>query len=172
MKIKNRLFLLGAAMAVMSSSAFAATNGTQTFTANVTANTCTIDDVNHTFNVSVEKGSISALQVLDHHDFKVSGCPASVNNVNVVFTYDSVGGAFPYIYLKNHGTASDKAQFQINTDGAEKNVYRPGVSKSFPVTGGTGVVPVYLTVNGSGYSNDGVTSGTVDMNASITFDFA
>ncbi|MCT7140309.1 hypothetical protein [Salmonella enterica] len=37
MKIKNRLFLLGAAMAVMSSSAFADTAGTQTFTANVTA---------------------------------------------------------------------------------------------------------------------------------------
>ncbi|MCT7184756.1 hypothetical protein [Salmonella enterica] len=34
MKIKNRLFLLGAAMAVMSSSAFADTVGTQTFTAN------------------------------------------------------------------------------------------------------------------------------------------
>ncbi|ELW6661204.1 type 1 fimbrial protein [Salmonella enterica] len=73
MKIKNRLFLLGAAMAVMSSSAFADTTGTQTFTASVTANTCTIDDVNHTFNVSVERGSIGALQVLDHHDFNVSG---------------------------------------------------------------------------------------------------
>ncbi|SUF49679.1 P pilus assembly protein, pilin FimA [Salmonella enterica] len=172
MKIKNRLFLLGAAMAVMSSSAFADTTGTQTFTANVTANTCTIDDVNHTFNVLVERRSISTLQILDHHDFNVSGCPASVNNVNVVFAYDSNGGADPYIYLKNHGTASGKAQFQINADGTEKKVYKPGVSKSFPVTGGAGKVPVYLTVNGSGYSNAGVTSGTVDMSASITFDFS
>ncbi|ECC9580919.1 hypothetical protein DTG57_24485, partial [Salmonella enterica subsp. houtenae] len=137
-----------------------------------TANTCTIDDVNHTFNVLVERRSISTLQILDHHDFNVSGCPASVNNVNVVFAYDSNGGADPYIYLKNHGTASGKAQFQINADGTEKKVYKPGVSKSFPVTGGAGKVPVYLTVNGSGYSNAGVTSGTVDMSASITFDFS
>ncbi|EOF5167451.1 hypothetical protein ACK1XF_004839, partial [Salmonella enterica] len=161
------------AMAVMSSSAFADTTGTQTFTANVTANTCTIDDVNHAFSVSVERQSIADFQVLDHHDFKVSGCSASVSNVNVVFDYESTGNTTgPYIYLKNHGTASEKAQFQINADGTSKTVYAPKVSKSFPVTAGAGVVPVYLTVNGSGLSNNGVTSGTVDMSASITFDFS
>ncbi|EDJ3201365.1 hypothetical protein CEH73_25580 [Salmonella enterica subsp. enterica serovar Poona] len=79
--MKNRLFLLGAAMAVMSSSAFADMMGTQTFTANVSANTCVINNLNQVIDVGTVLKNDPALKNVSERAvavFKVTGCDASV----------------------------------------------------------------------------------------------
>ncbi|WP_205007999.1 hypothetical protein, partial [Salmonella enterica] len=66
-----------------SSSAFADTTGTQTFTANVTANTCTITGLNQTIDLGTVNTTAISTDLVKFTDYSVSvaGCPDSVSNL-------------------------------------------------------------------------------------------
>ncbi|ELP0639777.1 type 1 fimbrial protein [Salmonella enterica] len=178
MKIKNRLFLLGAAMAVMSSSAFADTTGAQTFTANVTANTCTIDNLNRV----VDLGTVHYSDLVDggagahyrsgigvNEIFKVTNCPNALTKVRVVPTFN-VGPGDDMV--KNMGTVSNMyIWFNKAIDGtvpAAASVWHSGKAKEFNLTAGGVDVPVNGVLLRA--TNDKIL-GTLDFQMTFAFDF-
>ncbi|EFS5969508.1 type 1 fimbrial protein, partial [Salmonella enterica] len=169
MKIKNCLFLLGTAMAVMSSSAFADTTGTQTFTANVTANTCTIANLNQAVDlgnvlkadyVGLGNWHAPANPSLVSVNFDVTGCGNNITTVNVTpaFTAES------YIrFVKNTGTAAGIAfdtGKKSDADYDEKRIWENGKTKSFTLTNGGVQVPVIGALSKNAQA---VTAGTLDF---------
>ncbi|EHK0724258.1 hypothetical protein J3Y92_004992, partial [Salmonella enterica] len=163
------------AMAVMSSSAFADTTGTQTFTANITANTCTVDDLNKT----VDLGSVLSSDFVDGFSgkvsnkfidtgFQVTGCPATITTVKVTSTFASAAG---HGFVDNNGTFN--AVFATNID-AKNSIdnnqkWIPGTEKSFTVTNGDASVPVQGKIFAQ---QSDLTAGTLNYAMSFTFDFA
>ncbi|ECC4463806.1 type 1 fimbrial protein, partial [Salmonella enterica] len=178
MKIKNCLFLLGTAMAVMSSSAFADTMGTQTFTANITANTCTVDNLNKT----VDLGTIHLSDLVNHQGsghytkgigvneiFKVTNCPNALTKVQVVPTFNAGLGDD---MVKNTGTASNMyIWFNKTFDGtapAAANVWHNGKAREFNLTAGGADIPVNgLLLHATNDKN----LGTLDFQMTFAFDF-
>ncbi|EBN7715305.1 type 1 fimbrial protein, partial [Salmonella enterica] len=152
MKSVKHLFLLGTAMAVMSSSAFADTTGTQTFTANVTANTCTIANLNQVVNLGdVNKTEFKGITGSLYHfalghgvntTFEVTGCPATITTVEAtpMFTGNDM-------YVKNAGTSTTAVIHLGRTpDGTQltrEESWYTGVKKSFAVSNaGAASLPV------------------------------
>ncbi|EGZ4409911.1 hypothetical protein ACS34_005076 [Salmonella enterica subsp. enterica serovar Poona] len=165
-------------MAVMSSSAFADTTGTQTFTANIVANTCTVDNLNKI----VDLGSVLSSDFTDAFDkkvsnrfidtgFQITGCPAAITTVKVTSTFASASG---YGFVDNNGTFN--AVFATNITAANtvdrSQRWMPGEEKTFTVTNGGASVPVqgklFTDQNGGGSSS----TGTLNYAMSFTFDFA
>ncbi|EJP8365238.1 type 1 fimbrial protein, partial [Salmonella enterica] len=152
MKNTKRLFLLGAVMAVMSSSAFADTTGTQTFTANIVANTCTIANLQQNVDLgSVLSSDFTAAfgQKVSNRfidtSFQVAGCPATITTVKVTPTFVSPSsGTATYGFVKNTGTFN--AVFATNVTSAngtdDKQKWVSGKEKTFTVTNGGASVPV------------------------------
>ncbi|EIR4568082.1 type 1 fimbrial protein [Salmonella enterica] len=179
MKIKNRLFLLGAAMAVMSSSAFADTVGTQTFTANVSANTCVIDNLNKTvdlgevnlasFGIAIGTGWHVAPGIGVNETFKVANCPNTLTKVSVVPSF-AVGVGDDMV--KNTGTASNMViwfnKHIDSTTPAPAEVWKNGESKEFELVAGGGDIPVNGILLQS--TNDRI-PGTMNFQMSFAFDF-
>ncbi|EEA1794002.1 hypothetical protein C9588_24515 [Salmonella enterica subsp. enterica serovar Muenchen] len=182
MKIKNCLFLLGTAMAVMSSSAFADTTGTQTFTANVAANTCTVDNLNKTVDLgsvlssdfTAAFGSKVSNKFIDT-GFQITGCPATITTVKVTPTFVSPSADVgKYGFVKNTGTFN--AVFATNITSAnsidDNQKWISGTEKSFTVTNGDASVPVRGKVF-TGQNDGGSSSaGTLNYAMSFTFDFS
>ncbi|EBJ9224306.1 type 1 fimbrial protein [Salmonella enterica] len=180
MKIKNRLFLLGTAMAVMSSSAFADMMGTQTFTANVTANTCTIANLQQAVDLgnvlkadyaSVGNWNVPANVSLVSVNFDVTGCGNNVTKVEVTPTFNAESGS-PYVrFVKNSGTAAgiafDTAK-KSNSDYDSNRVWENGKTRTFTLTNGAVQVPVIGTLS---KSDKAVTAGTLDFQMTFAFDF-
>ncbi|EAQ7001203.1 type 1 fimbrial protein [Salmonella enterica] len=180
MKIKNCLFLLGAAMAVMSSSAFADTVGTQTFTANVTADTCTIANLNQAVDLgdvlSAEYAGLADWNVpanvsLVSVNFDVTGCGNNVTKVKVTPTFNAEPGSVYARFVKNEGTAAgfafDTAKLS-NTNFDQKRVWENGKTKTFTLTNGAVQVPVTGVLS---KSDEAVTAGTLDFQMTFAFDF-
>ncbi|EKH6038264.1 type 1 fimbrial protein [Salmonella enterica] len=178
MKIKNYLFLLGTAMAVMSSSAFADTTGTQTFTANVTANTCTIANLNQVVNLgNINKTEFTDIKGSLYHfalghgvntTFEVTGCPATITTVEAtpMFTGKET-------YVKNAGTSTTAViHLGRSPDGTQltsEDSWNTGVKKSFAVSNaGAASLPVkgILTT-----LTDAPVAGTLQFNVTFAFDF-
>ncbi|EKA2581912.1 type 1 fimbrial protein, partial [Salmonella enterica] len=172
MKSVKHLFLLGTAMAVMSSSAFADTTGTQTFTANVTANTCTIANLNQAVDLgNVQKADyagvgnwhVPANPSLVSVNFDVTGCGNSVTEVNVTPTFTAESG-LPYVrFVKNAGTAAGIAfdtGKKNETDYDSDRIWENGKTKSFTLTNGEVQVPVIGTLS---KNDQAVTAGTLDF---------
>ncbi|HBJ6378808.1 TPA: hypothetical protein LC260_004917 [Salmonella enterica subsp. enterica serovar Eastbourne] len=180
MKIKNRLFLLGAAMAVMSSSAFAATTGTQTFTANVTADTCTIANLNQAFDVgSLLKSDSELKNGKKYHQayFDITGCDASVTKVVMTPTFDQISKAESYGYAQNKGTATVDAVWSQDTPGAtNENTAHPtylmsGKKVTVPLANGGAQVIVGFSMNASSHDSSRVKTGTLNYPLALAFDF-
>ncbi|EBS9007117.1 hypothetical protein CF455_24665 [Salmonella enterica] len=179
MKSVKHLFLLGTAMAVMSSSAFADTTGMQTFTANVTANTCTIDNLNKTvdlgeigfasFGTAIGSGWHVAPGYGVNETFKVTNCPSTLTKVSVVPTFATGVGSD---MVKNAGTASNMVIWfnkRIdNTSPASAEVWKNGESKEFELVAGGGDIPVNGILLQS--TNDKI-PGTLDFQMTFAFDF-
>ncbi|EJZ1562465.1 type 1 fimbrial protein [Salmonella enterica] len=179
MKIKNRLFLLGAAMAVMSSSAFADTNGTQTFTANVTADTCTIVNLNQTFDLgSVLKADIGDANSakgkppIMNYSLKATGCPASFKKMTAQLSFP--GMTANYGVVPNTGTAKNASLFFLvgagttGTNLVGNNQLKPTSVVSTDLTGGAGELKLKGLLYDSGSS---VSDGTLSYSGTITVDF-
>lgn len=174
MKIKNRLFLLGAAMAVMSSSAFADTTGTQTFTANVTADTCVVSGLDTTlFTGDVLKSTIKSQKTWGvvgevHHSLNISNCPQSFTKASITPTYTN-GKQGDDIHL-DHDLGVNAYMAVPGTKGTllTPNVWNAGVKKEFTLTnGGYQVdVPVFLLKNG--YT---ITTGSFSGSVLFAVDF-
>ncbi|EHM8868972.1 type 1 fimbrial protein [Salmonella enterica] len=174
MKSVKHLFLLGTAMAVMSSSAFADTTGTQTFTANVTANTCVVSGL----NITLPMGNILASTLKStktwgvvgekHHSFNVSNCPQNITKVDVTPTY--VLGAQKDDIKLDHDLGVNAYLALPGTKGAltGPNVWGTGVKKEFTLTnGGYQIdIPVFLLRNGSA-----ITDGSFSGDSLFTIDF-
>ncbi|EDB2574898.1 type 1 fimbrial protein [Salmonella enterica] len=171
MKIKNRLFLLGAAMAVMSSSAFADTMGTQTFTANVTADTCTIANLNQVQDLGnllkshFTTAPWSASSVYKDK-FNVTNCPTTLTKVKVVPTY-TANKQYAWV-VENAGTAKGlHLNTQTTTSGLGK--WENGKEKEFTLNNGDAVIPVDFKIERN--NNNTVTDGTLDFQMTFAFDF-
>ncbi|EJX2286689.1 hypothetical protein ODX25_004940 [Salmonella enterica] len=180
MKIKNRLFLLGAAMAVMSSSAFADTTGTQTFTATVTADTCTIANLNQTFDVgSILKADTDLKNGKKYHQayFDITGCDASVTKAVMIPTFDQVKGSETWGFALNKGTAVVDASWTQDTPGAtNENTAHPenlmsGKKVAVPLVNGGAQFIVGFNLNASAHDSSKVKVGTLDYPLTLTFDF-
>ncbi|EJB9105689.1 type 1 fimbrial protein [Salmonella enterica] len=181
MKSVKHLFLLGTAMAVMSSSAFADTTGTQTFTANVTANTCTIANLNQAVDLgNVMKADYAGLAnwntpakpPLVSVNFDVTGCGNNVTKVNVTPTFTAESASSTYSrFVKNTGTAAgiafDTAK-KANTDYDSNRIWQNGKTKTFTLTNGGVQVPVIGTLS---KNSQAVTAGTLDFRMTFAFDF-
>ncbi|EBP4106311.1 hypothetical protein Z708_25200 [Salmonella enterica subsp. enterica] len=165
-------------MAVMSSSAFADTTGTQTFTANVTADTCTIANLNQAVDLgNVLRADYAGLGAwnapanvaLVSVNFDVTGCGNNITTVNVTptFTAESTLARF----VKNAGTAAgiafDTAKLS-NTDFDKNRGWENGVTKAFTLTNGAVQVPVVGVLSKNGQA---VTAGTLDFQMTFAFDF-
>ncbi|EBA6266164.1 type 1 fimbrial protein [Salmonella enterica] len=182
MKSVKHLFLLGTAMAVMSSSAFADITGTQTFTANVTANTCTIANLQQHVDLgNVQKAIFAGFpiwrapnQTPVEVNFDVTGCGNNVTEVNVTPTFN--GDARVARMVVNTGTAKnivfDTAKLH-DTDYSVDRQWISGTTKKFTLTNGAVRVPVtgVLSVGGDG-DGDTITTGTLDFQMTFAFDFA
>ncbi|EBG7335600.1 type 1 fimbrial protein [Salmonella enterica] len=174
MKIKNCLFLLGTAMAVMSSSAFADTTGTQTFTANITANTCVVSGL----DITLPMGDVLASTLKStktwgvvgekHHSFNVSNCPQNITKVDVTPTY--VLGAQGDNIKLDHDLGVSAYLAIPGTKGAlsGSDVWNTGVKKEFTLTnGGYQIdIPVFLLRN-----TTAITGGSFSGDSSFTIDF-
>lgn len=177
MKIKNRLFLLGAAMAVMSSSAFADTTGTQTFTANVTADTCTIANLQQAVDLgNVLKADYTSLDnwaaptpaPLVSVNFDVTGCGNNITKVNVTPTFAAESLSR---FVKNSGTAAGMAfdtAKKTNIDFDGKRAWESGKTRTFTLTNGAVQVPVIGVLS---KADKAVTAGTLDFQMTFAFDF-
>ncbi|EIU7680200.1 fimbrial protein [Salmonella enterica] len=172
MKNTKRLFLLGAAMAVMSSSAFADTTGTQTFTANIVANTCTIANLNQARDLgdllkSHFLASAWSASSVYKNEFNVTNCPTTFTKVKVVPTY-TANKQYAWV-VENAGTAKGvHLNTQTTNSGPEK--WENGKEKEFTLNNGDAVIPVNFKIERN--NNDTVTDGTLDFRMSFTFDFA
>ncbi|EDL3544302.1 hypothetical protein CRW69_26180 [Salmonella enterica subsp. enterica serovar Newport] len=180
MKNTKRLFLLGAIMAVMSSSAFAGTTGTQTFKANIVANTCTVDNLNKT----VDLGSLLNSDFANSNyggkvsnkfvdtGFSITGCPTTVTKVKVTPTFKTTS-ANPR-FVVNAGTFA--AFFATNIDNANAisaaQAWDNGSEKDFTVTNGNASIPVRGKLFTGGNPAGNASSGTLNYTMSFTFDFA
>ncbi|EIB0876278.1 type 1 fimbrial protein [Salmonella enterica] len=174
MKIKNCLFLLGAAMAVMSSSAFADTMGTQTFTANIVANTCVVSGL----DITLPMGDILASTLKSaktwgvvgekHHSFNVSNCPQNITKVDVTPTY--VLGAQKDDIKLDHDLGVNAYLALPGTTGAltGDDLWETGVKKEFTLTnGGYQIdIPVFLLRN-----KTAITDGSFSGDSLFTIDF-
>ncbi|EJB9105687.1 type 1 fimbrial protein [Salmonella enterica] len=182
MKSVKHLFLLGTAMAVMSSSAFADTTGTQTFTANVTANTCTVDNLAITKNLATyARAEIKnaghdgkALPGRFSHEFKVTNCPASVSSMAVTLTYNQLAAAPNKPIIDTTGTGKGVAlwMYQGTTGTGPKNYWNSGVTKNFSISNGSGtaalhMIPYSWFPNGDSEIVAGSFTGVVN----VSFDF-
>ncbi|ECC7613529.1 type 1 fimbrial protein [Salmonella enterica] len=180
MKIKNCLFLLGTAMAVMSSSAFADTMGTQTFTANVTADTCTIANLNQAVDLGdVLKADYAGLDnwraptnfSLVSVNFDVTGCGNNITTVNVTPTFTAEPGAYYTRFVKNAGTAAgiafDTAKIS-DGDYDGNRIWENGKTRAFTLTNGGVQVPVTGILS---KNSQAVTAGTLDFQMTFAFDF-
>lgn len=177
MKIKNRLFVLGAAMAVMSSSAFAVTTGTQTFTAKIDNSTCVITgaDITHDFGSIMKKDLLAKGDwgVIKSFDNKISvtGCPSNNTAVNVALSYAEVPGMGQYGWVNNSGTAKGLGVklVRVRQNGYG---YAPGASGyDFPLTNEAVDVPVGIDIARVARSivpDADVADGTAKFNAIFT----
>ncbi|ECC7613533.1 type 1 fimbrial protein [Salmonella enterica] len=175
MKIKNRLFLLSTVMAVMSSSAFANTTGTQTFRANITANTCVVSGLNVTLSMgnillsALESAPTWQVMAEKHHSFDISNCPQNITKVSITPTYSAGTQSNNILLNRNLGVNAYLAV--PGTSGSSlpaTSVWASGVKKEFTLTkGGYKVdIPMMLLKNGSAASN-----GSVSGSSSFTIDF-
>ncbi|EHX5124000.1 hypothetical protein K3Z18_004978 [Salmonella enterica] len=163
----------------MSSSAFAvSTTGTQTFTANIVANTCTIANLNQTVDLgNVLRADYAGLGywnapanvALVSVNFDVTGCGNNITTVNVTPTFTAEPALARFV--KNAGTAAgiafDTAKVS-NTDSDSKRIWENGVTKAFTLTNGAVQVPVVGVLS---KSNQAVTAGTLDFQMTFAFDF-
>ncbi|EDP9049313.1 type 1 fimbrial protein [Salmonella enterica subsp. enterica] len=173
MKIKNRLFLLITAMAVMSSSAFAATTATQTFTANVTAGTCTIAKLDQTFDLGLlNKAELTTKDWAIPSDgrgfvvtsFDVTGCPNATTKVKVTPSF-SPDSTYDYLVL-NKGTARG---IHFSTNYGSGKQWHNNQSREFTLTNGAVQVP--FTGSAERSKSNAVSTGTLDFQLAFTFDF-
>ncbi|EAA8990414.1 type 1 fimbrial protein [Salmonella enterica subsp. enterica serovar Oranienburg] len=180
MKIKNRLFLLGAAMAVMSSSAFADTTGTQTFTAKVTADTCTIAnlqqvvDLGNVLKADFKKNVAGSTFyfALGHGvdtTFEVTGCPTTITTVEATPTFTGHD-----TYVENTGTSTtSNIHLGRTKDGAQlpsTEFWTVGVKRNFMVNNKTGSVSIPVQGVLSSLSNTPM-EGSLQFNVTFAFDF-
>ncbi|SUF49724.1 Fimbrial subunit type 1 precursor [Salmonella enterica] len=170
MKIKNRLFLLGAAMAVMSSSAFADTTGTQTFTANVIANTCTIANLDQARDIgNLLKSQFATAwssSSVYKNEFNVTNCPTTFTKVKVVPTY-TASKQYAWV-VENAGTAKG---VHLNTQitSPDSGKWENGKEKEFTLNNGDAVIPVNFRIERN--NTDAVADGTLDFQMTFAFDF-
>ncbi|EHO1435894.1 hypothetical protein KIL68_004555 [Salmonella enterica] len=179
MKSVKHLFLLGTAMAVMSSSAFADTTGTQTFTANITADTCTVDNLNKTVDLGRILSSdftsgfgAKVSNLFIDTGFQITGCPATVTTVKVTPTF-TTGGTVEN-FVANAGTFA--AYFATNitdTNGTSSaQEWNSGHSKDFAVAAGGVSIPVKGKLYTGRSPAGNPDTGTLNYTMSFTFDFA
>ncbi|EAX8756085.1 type 1 fimbrial protein [Salmonella enterica subsp. enterica serovar Minnesota] len=179
MKIKNCLFLLGAAMAVMSSSAFADTMGTQTFTANVVANTCAISGLDastalpdYTRADLKKAGHNSALLPGNFiHTFNVTGCPASVSGMAMTVNYTQAaepqGAPVPALT----GTGKGVALWLYRT-ARGANYLRDGDTVKSTITNGAGSALIRVDPYGWFPNGDSdIVAGSFTGVINVSFDF-
>ncbi|EKJ6511504.1 type 1 fimbrial protein [Salmonella enterica] len=171
MKIKNRLFLLGTAMAVMSSSAFADVAGTQTFTANVTVDTCTIANLNQARDLgnllkSHFMASAWSASSVYKNEFNVTNCPTTFTKVKVVPTY-TANKQYAWV-VDNAGTAKG-VHLNTQTTSSGSGRWENGKEKEFTLNNGDAVIPVNFKIERN--NNDTVTDGTLDFQMTFAFDF-
>ncbi|EMH5079107.1 type 1 fimbrial protein [Salmonella enterica] len=179
MKIKNCLFLLGAAMAVMSSSAFADTTGTQTFTANVTANTCAITGLDEV--VQFPNFTRQQVKAAGHddkiigsgitHTFNVSGCPTTTTEMTMQLDYTQAAAPSNKPVPALTGAGKGVALWLYKT-ATGANYFMSGDKVTYPVTNGAASSLIRIDPYGWFPNGDSdIAAGSYSTTLNLTFDF-
>ncbi|EDR5405294.1 hypothetical protein GTL85_003888 [Salmonella enterica] len=159
-------------MAVMSSSAFADSTGTQTFKANIVTNTCTIANLNQTQDLgNLLKSQFATPWAASSgykNNFNVTNCPTTFTKVKVTPTFKA-SSQYDWV-VENAGTAKG---VHLNTQFVASdtvNRWENGKAREFTLNKGDAVVPVNFKIERN--NSDTVTDGTLDYRMAFTFDFA
>ncbi|EAP7415752.1 type 1 fimbrial protein [Salmonella enterica] len=180
MKNTKRLFLLGAIMAIMSSSAFADTTGTQTFKANIVANTCTIANLQQVVSLgNVLKADFKKSVAGSNYyfaqghgvdtTFEVTGCPTTITTVEATPTFT---GNNTYVQSTGTSTTADihLGRTKDGTQLPSTAVWTKGVKKKFTVNNKTGSVSIPVQGILSSLNNTPV-DGSLQFNVTFAFNF-
>ncbi|EHN5789221.1 type 1 fimbrial protein [Salmonella enterica] len=174
MKIKNRLFLLGAAMAVMSSSAFADTTGTQTYKANIAAGTCVITGLNSTKTFSLQRNDTKAINgghsLITPIDMSLSmtGCTDSSVDAQVNMQGDGVSNqGWSGVQLGALQGLFTRKPINVNNTQVVSDNWIPGQSKSFALQNGAGSIPVFFNLMKDGGAGVMSSVGTFSNTAEV-----
>ncbi|EGK6862597.1 hypothetical protein IO679_004728 [Salmonella enterica subsp. enterica serovar Glostrup] len=162
-------------VSLVSTSALADTQGTQTFTANISSSTCVITglNINHDF------GSITKQELLAKSDWgeikhysdklSVTGCPASDTTVNIAASYDALPNMGVYGWANNHGSAKGLTVKFFRGDVA--NPLAPGSNGyDYPLVNGAVDIPIEMSIARVARSitpDADVAAGTVAFDATI-----
>ncbi|EBS3869392.1 type 1 fimbrial protein [Salmonella enterica subsp. enterica serovar Kimberley] len=165
--------MIAAGVALTSTSALADTRGTQTFTANIAANTCTITGLNQNIDLgNIQKSVFAAawgFSTPETINFEVANCPNSLTQVKVTPTYNA-DPSYAWVIV-NTGTAKGvhlNTQVAVDLDHTKR--WENGVEKDFTLTGGGVSIPFSYKIERNG--TDTVTTGSLLFNSTFLFDFA
>ncbi|ECL1760768.1 type 1 fimbrial protein [Salmonella enterica] len=178
--MKKTLMLAGmiaAGVALTSTSALADTQGTQTFTANIAANTCTLNNLDRVFNFnligSTNPGKYKTWTA-DTAEIKVTGCDSSVTELKVTPTYTHYFNA-----IQNQGTLGSNLYAELLNSidnptppvvgsGSTGPVWSSGSEKTVDITNGEATMKYYVDVISSVDSKK--LTGTLESTVSFLVD--
>ncbi len=159
--MKKKTLLAGmivAGMALTSTSVLADTQGTQTFTANIASTTCTIGNLDHISNFTLQ-GSTNPgkykVWALDTGEIKVTGCDPSLTKLKVTPTYTAYFSA-----INNSGTLGSNVYAILLNDidsptppvvGSTTSAshWGSGVEKSVDIKNGEAALKYFVPVTAS-----------------------
>ncbi|EHY0218485.1 type 1 fimbrial protein [Salmonella enterica] len=171
MKGMKSLFLLGTALAVMSSSALADTTGTQTFAASISDSTCVINGLNVTKTVSLMRNSVPSVSgghnLIDPIDMGLSLTGCSSKSVDVGIDIQN-GDAHHWGDVQLGGVSGLFTRVSIAKDGVQTiaNNWGGGV-KNYAITKGAVNIPVFFQLMKNTSTGKGINSGTFSYVADV-----
>ncbi|EBR0846445.1 hypothetical protein BRO79_23940 [Salmonella enterica] len=171
MKGMKSLFLLGTALAVMSSSALADTTGTQTFAANISGSTCVINGLNVTKTVSLVRNGVPSVDgghnLIDPIDMSLSLTGCSSKSVDVGIDIRN-GDVNHWGDVQLGGVAGLFTRVSI----AKNGIHVPannwgGAAKNYAITNGAANIPVFFQLMKGVASGKGINNGTFSYVADV-----
>ncbi|EJT7259114.1 hypothetical protein N3S24_004685 [Salmonella enterica] len=153
MKGMKSLFLLGTALAVMSSSALADTTGTQTFSANISDSTCVINGLNVVKTTTVWKKDIGGTNgghsLIDPVDMGLSltGCSSKSVDVQINEQGAKSHGGADIDYLAGFFGRVSVAKGAAND---ATNSWKPNETVNYAIKNGAVNIPAFFYVVKSG----------------------
>ncbi|EAU5657364.1 type 1 fimbrial protein [Salmonella enterica] len=168
MKGMKSLFLLGTALAVMSSSALADITGTQTFAANISGSTCVINGMNVTKTVSVLRNYGNSLDgghnMIDPVDMSLSLTGCSSKSVDVGVNIHDADANY-WGNKQSGGVSGLFTRVSIAKNGVQiiKNNWGGGKTVNYAITNGAANVPVFFQLMKTGTLENGTFSYVADV---------
>lgn len=181
--MKSKTILVGmivAGVALSSTSVLADTQGTQTFTANITESTCLVSGVDRSVDlgpISKNDGTLAAGKLYRVFPINISGCGSAFTSVVMTPTFDQIASTDTSGSAQNKGTAVVDATWGVSANGlVSENTDLPtalqsGKKVTVPLTAGATEIDVLFGMNAAFHLSSNVRSGTLNYPLLLAFDF-